>query len=251
MAEDFTQRATCEAYYKFENAGDLGEDNQNQIDLTNANAATQSADIPSGTYASPSATKSVDLEQTSSQHLYAVHNDSTEIDDLTALTFLCWLKLESKQAWARLAEKGYSDGGWFLMFLSGGDDLRADFGNASYCDWTNAFSLATWMFIAITYSQTSDKFRLYYGEEETQVSMKTENSEVNKSAATAERFTLGANAAGDNEIDGLFCEYTVFSEELSLAELQEVQVDGMEGSVAVAPTGHILGPLYGPLGGPI
>ena len=118
MAEDYTQRATCECYYKFENSGDLGEDNQNQIDLTNNNTVTQSATIPSGTYASPSATKSADFESGSSQYLSAAHNDSTEVDDLTAMTVVCWVRAESLGGanFAVIKAHGWGNAGWRFRY---------------------------------------------------------------------------------------------------------------------------------------
>jgi hypothetical protein len=237
MSEDFTQRATCECYYKFENASDLGEDNQGQIALTNNNGVSQSSTIPSGTYANPSATKSADFDKASIQYFSASHNDAQEIDNLTAFTALMWIKNDTNNSHHMLWNMSNygGDGHECLLNYVG----KTQFKFAGTLD-EEAFSWTTgvWYFLAFTYSQTSDAMRTYRGNEETQVvQIGSDTEAINKTGGTAKSFTIGRhNLSADYYHDGLICEIAFFSEELSLAELQEIQADGVEGGVAGQPT---------------
>ena len=238
MSEDFTARATCECYYQFENSDDLGLDKQGQIALTNNNTVTQSATLPSGTYASPSAANSADFEVGSTQSLSANHDDSAEIDNLTAYTALAWLKPESVPSQLNIYSKatGFTDG--FISFIAGsGVTYRFYFAGTNYAEGITTLLAGTWYFFATSYSQADDEQRVYRGLEETQVVQDgAGQSLTDATASTTGGFKIGGYAwQTGTEWDGLICEFAVFSEELTLAEIQEVQEDGIEGTVTTVP----------------
>lgn len=242
MAEDFTQRATCECYYKFENAGDLGEDNQNQIDLTNNNNVTQSADIPSGTYASPSATKSANFEAGSSQSLSAAHNDAQEIDNISALTVVGQFKLESDPgtdftAWSFAYPGLTGKEGHRGRIKTGTNEL--DFGfDGVYKAESKTWSTATWYFLAWAYDDTTDEMNVYAGAEETELAeLGSGTAAADLTAGCELDFYLARKAdSADRFYDGLMCELAFFTEKLTLTEIREIQADGMEGTPA--PSGN-------------
>jgi len=232
--EDFTQRASLQCYYKFENASDLGEDYKGNIALTNTNAVTQSATIPSGTYAAPTATKSADFEADSAQYLTAIHDDAQEIDNLTALTMLMWYRPESVPTdgpiLIDMADNGCT-GGWRWYTTSTGTAVTPCFGGTSSGSGNQGmFSAGVWSFIAMTYGQDTDQIRTFKGTEEVQVVQKQAVAAVDKTAATTMGFFVGRYHGGSLYADGLMCELAVFSERLELADLQDIQQYGMDGS---------------------
>lgn len=234
--EDFTQRATCECYYKFENGGDLGEDNQNQIDLTNNNAVAQNADIPSGTFASPSAIKSADFERDTSMSLSASHADSTEVDDLTAITVVFWVKLEagtSAEQWL-FSKCTATNNGWFVALDNSGDKLYLGFGDG-FKSLDAVWADATWYFVAFTYD--GNNVKAWRGAEEAQVTqLGGDQAHVGKTAATTDLFYIGKRYTGEAfYTDGKLCEVMVFSEALTLNDLEDIQQYGMEGGVTFIP----------------
>jgi hypothetical protein len=210
----------------------LGEDYQGNIALTNNNAVAQSATIPSGTYAAPTATKSADFEADSGQYLTATHAISSEIDDLTALTGCCWINTESS-AQLVIWEKGADFGNGHHLFLYDNlTALRGRFGTIWAAKYGGTFSLATWYFVALTYSQATDVITWYRGTEAAQVTAySTTTAAVDQTASTAAGFAIGGRSnTSASSFDGLICEFAIFSEALSLAELQDLQQYGMDGS---------------------
>src|SRR3990172_5256187 len=229
--ENFLLRASLQCYYKFENGADLGEDYKGNIALTNVNAVTQSATIPSGTYAAPTATKSASFASASSQRLTATHAVSLELDDLTELTGLAWIRattLGQRLIW----EKGEYLADGHNLFTNSDSHLRGRFSNVGIDPYGGALSTSTWYFVAITYSQTADAIQLYRGTESVQIAAYGSSAAaVDKTASTAGGFAIGSTAAaGGSYWDGLICELAIFSELLTLAKLQEVQQYGMDGS---------------------
>ena len=230
--EDFTLRASLQCYYKFENGADLGEDYKGNIALTNVNGVTQSATIPSGTYAGPTAIKSADFERASSQYLSATHDASILIDDITALTVVAWFNPESWAASSCIYLKsGFLSDGHGIYIVSTGTNPRGLF-SGNDASRTQTFSAGTWYFICFTYSQTSDLMKVYTGTESVQVTeLGTSTSLIDATASTTYGFRIGcASWAVAYLFDGLICEPAWFTEELSLAELQELQQYGMDGS---------------------
>lgn len=232
--EDFTGRATLQCYYKFENSGDLGLDTQGNIALTNNNSVAQSSTLPSGTYAAPTAANSADFELDSTMSLSANHDDSSEIDNLTAMTTVFWIKPESVPSQTVYVSKasGFSDG--FIFFtVSSGATSRDYFAGSNYVEtgWSD-ISSGTWFFVAISYSQANDEQRVYQGTEEVQVSLQgTPATLTDETGDTTGGFKIGGFAwQGGSEYDGLMCEVAILSEELSLSELQDIQEFGMDGS---------------------
>lgn len=230
LAEDFTSRATCESFYDFENNGDLGEDDQGQIAMTNS-GVTQSADVPSGTYAGPSSGKSGDFEQGDPDVMTATHAISSEVDDLTAITAFAWIKLEGTPGEEWIFSKTASTGwdGWFVALNTGGNAYFA-FGNGNFVNLSGlTWNTATWYFIAFTYDGSNMRF--YRGTEGALAAqLGSDSAAAGRTASTADEFAIGKRWDDQKYFDGLITEAAVFSEALSLKELQSIQEYGIEGN---------------------
>ena len=229
LGEDYTARGTCECYYKFENGGDLGEDNQNQIDLTNS-GVTQSATIPVGTFVSPNITKSGDWELGDPDYMTASHAVAAEIDDLTAITIVCWVRPESLVASSFVATMAHEWGsGWrFRWFPEGGGGFHHVFDGVDAEDLPVTMNTGTWYFMVGTYDGT-DAY-LYQGTEEGQVAELDSTGGIGNTATTTGGFYVGSRWGPADYWDGLICELAVFSEALTLSDLEDIQRYGMSRS---------------------
>ena len=235
-AVDFTADASLVAYYKFENGADLGLDTKGNVNLTNTNGVTQSATIPSGTYATPFATKSASFLGTSVQSLNATHNNSTALDNLTEFTVVMWINHSGTWGTSEdLADKSDSGTDGFRIKIDNtGTKSAFRFGNATENLNTLTLTSGTWYFFGYTYDQTSDLDKTYYGTEGVQAALQgTGTANVDATGATAQPFYMGLKNGGTFPYTGLMCEVAFFSRVLSLAEIRSIQQYGMDGIASV------------------
>ena len=241
MSKDYTQDPDCQlAYLMNVDENPLTDSSQN----TNT-GALKAAGSPnftaSGKYGGAYVWDSVSGDD------WANAGSDASIDDLGSLSVVAWLIAETG---ARRVIDTLDGGGngWFIDASAGvGNDFMyfeyetttATSVNAGSAD--ASFTRGEFYHHAVTYdgSLNSSGIKHYFNGVETGSYQLTSNGGTAHTDDSANRKFIGNRPAEDRTWDSTMDELGIFSDVLTLAEINEIMDDGLDGSQFIKPGGHM------------